>query len=95
MWFLWSKEMVEEEWSSERGGVSPHREAGLRGGGGGGVKERGRGGDCAPIHIGGIWLENKLLGFVVFFSVFFFFFGLEKFSSGGLVRNRASRAGTQ
>lgn len=23
----------------------------------------GRGGDCAPIHIGGIWLENELFLF--------------------------------
>ncbi len=46
----------------------------------------GRGGDCAPIHIGGIWLENEL-----FLSVFLFLRELEKFSSGELVRNRAKR----
>lgn len=29
-------------------------------------ERRGRGGDCAPIHTGGIWLENE---FLFFFSV--------------------------
>lgn len=50
----------------------------------GGAIERGRGGDCAPIHTGGIWLEKESGG-------------LEKFPSGGLVRNGAKHpgAGTQ
>lgn len=50
--------MVEEEWGRERGGVSVRERLGS-------TEEEEvvgrRGGDCAPIHIGGIWLENELL----------------------------------
>lgn len=49
----------------------------------------GRGGDCAPIHIGGIWLENELF----LWGFFFFWRGLEKFSSGELDQTGAKHPG--
>ncbi len=60
--------MVEEEWGKERGGVSVRERVGC-------AEEEeeevgGRGGDCAPIHIGGIWLENELFLFFFFLRGF-------------------------
>lgn len=53
--------MEEEEWGRERGGVSVRERLGFA------VEEvGGRGGDSAPIHIGGIWLENELFLFSFF-----------------------------
>lgn len=68
--FFWSKETAEEEWGRERGGVSVRERLGCAE-----EEVEGRGGGSAPIHIGGIWLENIFLR------------GLEKFSSGELARN--------
>lgn len=51
--FFWSKETAEEEWGRERGGVSVRERLGCAE-----EEVEGRGGGSAPIHIGGIWLEN-------------------------------------
>lgn len=77
--FLWSEQMGEEEWG-RREEVYLSERLGCADGEVGGM-----GGDSDPIHFGGIWPENELVRFLFFF----FGGGLEKFSSGEIVRKGA------